>query len=43
MLKQIEKRFGVSAETAKRDLSELTKRGIIEYVRKPHPGYYRQK
>jgi len=33
----------VSAKTAKRDLSELVKRGLIEYVRKPHPGFYRRK
>lgn len=33
----------VSTKTAKRDLSDLVKRGLIEYVRKPHPGFYRWK
>ena len=33
----------VSTKTAKRDLSDLVARGLIEYIRKPHPGFYRRK
>ena len=40
---QVENKFSVSEKTAKRDFSELLRKGIIEFVRKPHPGYYRQK
>jgi predicted HTH transcriptional regulator len=39
----VETRFNVSAKTAKRDFSRLAKRGLIEYIRTPHPGFYRQK
>ena len=38
---QIENQFGVGEKTAKRDLSDLAKRGLIEFVRTPRPGYYR--
>lgn len=40
---RLEEVHGVSTKTAKRDLSDLVKRGMIEYVRKPHPGFYREK
>jgi len=39
----VEDKFKVSAKTAKRDLSELVKRGEIEYVRTPAPGHYRRR
>lgn len=38
---QIEDQFGVGEKTAKRDLSDLAKRGLVEYVRTPKPGCYR--
>ncbi|HOF18062.1 MAG TPA: hypothetical protein PK082_04070, partial [Phycisphaerae bacterium] len=37
----IENRFHVGEKTAKRDLSELVKGGLIEYIRNPRPGHYR--
>lgn len=40
---RLEEVHEVSTKTAKRDLSDLVKRGMIEYVRKPHPGFYREK
>lgn len=40
---QLVGKFNVSEKTAKRDFSELVKHGHIEYVRKPHPGFYRRK
>jgi DNA-binding response OmpR family regulator len=40
---RLEEVHDVSTKTAKRDLSDLVKRGLIEYVRKPHPGFYREK
>ncbi len=36
-------RFGVSATTAKRDLAALAAQGLVEFVRRPHPGHYRLK
>ena len=39
----LENKFDVSPVTAKRDFSELVKRGLLEYVRKPRPGFYQQK
>jgi len=39
----LERRFGVHARTAKRDLADLAERGLIEFVRTPRPGYYRLK
>jgi hypothetical protein len=40
--KHVESRFDVSEKTAKRDFSELIKLELIEFVRKPHPGEYRE-
>ena len=37
----VEKKFGIGQKQAKRELVGLSKRGIIEFVRKPRPGYYR--
>ena len=37
----IENRFSVGEKTAKRDLAELTRRGIVEFVRVGRDGYYR--
>ncbi len=37
----LERKFHVSEKTAKRDLAELVKGGRVEYVRAPHPGFYR--
>ena len=37
----VEKRFGVVAKTAQRDLTQLASRGRIEYVRIGRSGYYR--
>ena len=36
----VEKQFGVTSKTAKRDLSDLLKRGLITFVRMPKPGHY---
>jgi len=41
--RQVEERFRVSRKTANRDFSELVRHGHIQYVRKPHPGFYRYK
>lgn len=40
---QVEKQFRIVPKTAKRDLSDLVKRGLVEYVRTPRPGFYRLK
>jgi len=40
---RLEEVHEVSTKTAKRDLSDLVARGLIEYVRKPHPGFCRRK
>jgi hypothetical protein len=37
----LEQKFGVSDKTGKRDLSDLARRGKIEYVRRGRDGYYR--
>ncbi|MBI5725845.1 MAG: response regulator [Planctomycetes bacterium] len=37
----IEKQFKIGEKTAKRDLGDLVKRGLIEFVRNPKPGHYR--
>jgi len=37
----VEKQFSISPKTAKRDLKELVSQGLIQYVRRPNPGYYR--
>ena len=37
----VESHFGVGAKTAKRDLSELTQHGLIEYRRRGRDGCYR--
>ena len=39
----VEKKFRIGQKQAKRELVGLSKRGIIEFVRKPKPGYYRLK
>lgn len=39
--RSLEKRFQVHAKTAKRDLSDLVRHGLIEYVRSGQGGYYR--
>lgn len=36
----LEKQFHVTSKTAKRDLADLLKRGLIVFVRKPKPGHY---
>lgn len=38
---QVEKRFGIGPKTAKRDLADAAKRGLVEFVRTPRPGHYR--
>lgn len=38
---QVEKQFGIGPKTAKRDLADVAKRGLIEFVRTPRPGHYR--
>jgi predicted ArsR family transcriptional regulator len=40
---QVEKQFRIVPKTAKRDLSDLVKRGLVEFVRTPRPGFYRLK
>jgi predicted DNA-binding transcriptional regulator len=40
MRSAIQDHFGVCDKTAKRDLAQLVRKGLIRYVRKPHPGYY---
>lgn len=40
---RVEEKFRVSEKTAKRDFAELVKMGLVDYVRKPHPGFYRRK
>ena len=37
----IEKKFGIHEKTAKRDLTDLTRRRLIEYVRDGQGGHYR--
>lgn len=39
--RSLEKRFQVHTKTAKRDLSDLVRHGLIEYVRSGQGGYYR--
>ena len=39
---EVERKFGVSDKTAKRDLGELIAAGQIEFVRAPAPGFYRK-
>jgi len=39
---QLQDTHKVSVKTAKRDFSELTRQGKLEFVRNPHPGYYRR-
>lgn len=36
----VEKQFGIGAKQAKRELSVLTGKRAIRFVRKPHPGHY---
>jgi predicted HTH transcriptional regulator len=36
----VEKQFDIGDKQAKRELSGLTSRGMMEFVRKPRPGYY---
>jgi CheY-like chemotaxis protein len=36
----VEKKFGVGPKQAKRELAVLTARGLVDFVRKPKPGYY---
>lgn len=38
-----QKQFGIAPKTAKRDLTDLRRRGLIEFVRTPRPGHYRLK
>ena len=40
-LSDVEKRFAVTVRTVKRDLADMVKCGLIEFVRAPHPGYCR--
>jgi len=37
----LEHKFGVGEKTAKRDLAELSRGGVIEFVRAGREGYYR--
>ena len=36
----LQKQFAVTAKTAKRDMADLLKRGLIVFVRTPRPGHY---
>ncbi|MBN2313674.1 MAG: response regulator [Sedimentisphaerales bacterium] len=36
----VEKQFGIKDKQAKRELAVLSKQGMIEFIRKPRPGYY---
>lgn len=36
----VEKQFTVTTKTAKRDLADLLRRGLIVFIRTPKPGYY---
>ncbi len=36
----VEMRFGIGAKQAKRELSPLTRRGMVRFVRAPRPGHY---
>ena len=36
----VEERFAVGAKQAKRELAGLSAQGLIEFKRKPKPGYY---
>jgi len=37
----VEKEFKIGSKQAARVLNPLTKRGLIEFKRKPRPGHYR--
>ena len=37
---EVEKQFDIGEKQAKRELGGLTKRGIVQFIRKPRPGYY---
>ena len=39
-LADVEKKFNIGDQQAKRVLSGLTARSLIEFKRKPHPGFY---
>ncbi len=36
----VQRHFGISEKQAKRELAALSARGLIEFRRKPHPGFY---
>jgi len=36
----VQKHFGISEKQAKRELADLSARNIIDFTRKPRPGYY---
>lgn len=36
----VERQFGIKDKQAKRELSGLSRRGLIRFIRKPRPGYY---
>ena len=36
----VEKEFAIGSKQAKRELTVLTTRGLVGFVRKPKPGYY---
>lgn len=36
----VQDQYKIGVRQAKRELIGLTKRGMIEFIRKPHPGYY---
>ena len=36
----VERRFRIKDKQAKRELSGLSRRGLIRFIRKPRPGYY---
>ncbi len=38
--RMVEKQFSVKDKQAKRELAGLSSRGMIEFIRKPRPGYY---
>ena len=39
----VEQQFDCSAKTAKRDLANLRKRGLVEFIQEPWPGHYHLK
>ncbi|MAX25688.1 MAG: hypothetical protein CMJ19_14405 [Phycisphaeraceae bacterium] len=38
--KMVEDQFAIGDKQAKRELTGLTNRGMVSFIRKPRPGYY---